>query len=63
MLVVLSYITHETRSTERLSTLLQVTQLVIAELRTGPLWLNLESRCCYDLREQQRVREKQMAQT
>ena len=36
-LVLQSYITHETRGTERLSTLPQVTQLVTAELRTDPL--------------------------
>ena len=48
MLVLLPYVTDENRNTERLSILPQVTQLIRAELRTGPVLSNLESRCCDD---------------
>ena len=41
-------ITDENRDTERLSILPHVTQMLRAELRTGPLWSSLESRCCDD---------------
>ena len=41
-------ITDENRDTERLSILSHVTQMLRAELRTGPLWSSLESRCCDD---------------
>ena len=41
-------ITDESRDTERLSILPHVTQMLRAELRTGPLWSSLESRCCDD---------------
>ena len=40
--------TDENRDTERLGILPQVTQLLSSRLRTGPLWSNLESRCCDD---------------
>ena len=48
MLVFPPHITDENRDTERLSILTQLTQLLRAGLRTGPLWSNLESRCCDD---------------
>ena len=48
MLVLLPHITDENRDTERMSILPHLTQLLRAGLRTGPLWLNLESRCCDD---------------
>ena len=48
MLVLPPHITDENRDTERLSILTQLTQLLRAGLRTGPLWSNLESRCCDD---------------
>ena len=48
MLVLPPRITDENRDTERLSILPQLTQLLRAGLRTGPLWSNLESRCCDD---------------
>ena len=48
MLVLPLCITDENRDTDRLSILSQVTQLLRARLRTGPLWSNLESRCCDD---------------
>ena len=48
MLVLPFCITDENRDTDRLSILSQVTQLLRARLRTGPLWSNLESRCCDD---------------
>ena len=41
-------ITDESRDTERLSILSHVTEMLRAELRTGPLWSSLESRCCDD---------------
>ena len=41
-------ITDEDRDTEGLSILPQVTQRLREGLRTGPLWSNLESRCCDD---------------
>ena len=48
MLVLPPRITDEIRDTERLSILPQLTQLLGAGLRTGPLRSNLESRCCDD---------------
>ena len=48
MVVLPPRITDENRDTERLSILPQLTQLLRAGLRTGPLWSNLEPRCCDD---------------
>jgi hypothetical protein len=48
MLVLPPCITDESRDTERLSILSHVTEMLRAELRTGPLWSSLESRCCDD---------------
>ena len=48
MLVLPPHFTDENRDTESLSILPQLMQLLRAGLRTGPLWLNLESRCCDD---------------
>ena len=48
VLVLPPRITDENRDTERLGILPQVTQLLSSRLRTGPLWSNLESRCCDD---------------
>ena len=48
MLVLPPRITDEIRDTERLSILPQLTQLLGAGLRTGPLRSNLESRFCDD---------------
>ena len=48
MLVLPPCITDENRDTDRLSILPQVIELLRAGLRTGPLWSNLESRCCDD---------------
>ena len=41
-------ITDENRDTERWSILPQLTQMLGAGLRTGPLWSNLKSRCLDD---------------
>ena len=43
-----SRIKDENRDTERLSILPHLTQLLGSGLRTGPVWSNLESRCCDD---------------
>ena len=48
MLVLPPRTTDENRDTERLSILPHFTQLLRAGLRTGPLWSNLEPRCCDD---------------
>ena len=48
VLVLPPRITDENRDTARLGILPQVTQLLSSRLRTGPLWSNLESRCCDD---------------
>ena len=42
------HIKDKNRDTERLSILPHLTQLLASGLRTGPLWSNLESRCCDD---------------